>query len=210
MIRAVLYDFDGTLADSFAAITASTNHVRQLHQLPAISESIVRQYVGLGLPFLMEELVPGFPTEQTVAEYREHHAAIMQSGTKLLPGVMDTIQEVHRRGFKQGICSNKRVEFTRQLAAELGLTPYCPEVLGPEDVGVPKPDPAMLLEAVRRLEVAVHEAVYIGDMSIDVETAKAAGMPVWIVPGGASGRHSAEAAGPDRMLKEFREILDLI
>ena len=210
MTRAVLYDFDGTLADSFGAITASTNHVRQLHGLPALSEESVREYVGLGLANLMENLVPGANVEQTVDQYRAHHGGVLYSGTKLLPGVLDTLQEVRRRGIAQGVCSNKRVDFTKQLVQLFDLSQYFTEVLGPEDVGVAKPNPAMLLEAVRRLNVSVDETVYIGDMSVDVETAKAAKMRVWIVPGGASGQHSAESAGPDRMLKSFTEILDLI
>jgi len=65
--RAVLFDFDGTLADSFAAITASTNHVRQSYGMPPLPESLVRQYVGYGLPNLMETLVPGTLTDEAVA-----------------------------------------------------------------------------------------------------------------------------------------------
>lgn len=210
MIRAVLYDFDGTLADSFGAITASTNHVRQLHGFPSLGEEVVRQYVGLGLPNLMQSLLPGVDVEQAVQQYRDHHGGVLHSGTKLMPGVLHTLQELHGRGYLQAVCSNKRVEFSRQLVRDFALDRYCAEVLGPEDVGHPKPHPAMLLEAVRRLGVSVDQAVYIGDMSIDVETAKAAQMRVWIVPGGATGQHSAESAGPDRMLKSFTEILELV
>jgi phosphoglycolate phosphatase len=210
MIRAVLYDFDGTLADSFGAITASTNHVRQLHGFPILTEETVREYVGLGLPNLMQTLVPGVDIEQAVQEYRAHHGSVLQTGTKLLPGVLHTLQTLHQRGIPQAVCSNKRVEFTKQLVREMDLSQYFCEVIGPEDVGHPKPHPAMLLEAVNRLKISVSEAVYIGDMSIDVETAKAAKMQVWIVPDGAKGQYSAEAAGPDRMLKTFTEILDLV
>jgi phosphoglycolate phosphatase len=209
-VRAALFDFDGTLADSFAAITASTNHVRTRYGLPPVPEATVREYVGLGLANLMEELVPTAPTAEAVAAYREHHPTVMLTHTTLFPGVADTLAVLRRRGLRTAVCSNKAVHFTKQLVAALGLADVFDEVLGPEDVGRPKPDPAMLLEAVRRLGVAKDEAVYVGDMAVDVHTAKAAGIAVWLVPGGAAGRESPTAAGPDRVLGTFADLAGLL
>ena len=210
-IRAALFDFDGTLADSFAAITASTNHVRAAYGLPDLPESAVRESVGLGLPVLLEQLVPNAPTDEAVARYRSHHATVMNSLTRLMPGVAETIPELHRRGLRLAVCSNKRVEFTRELVSALGLGPYFTVVLGPDDVGGrAKPDPAMLLEGLTRLGGSAASAVYVGDMAVDVHTAKAAGIAVWLVPGGATGQESATAAGPDRVLTGFAELLELL
>ncbi len=210
-VRAVLFDFDGTLADSFGAITSSLNHVRESYGLPPLPERVVREYVGYGLPQFMRDLVPQAPTDEAVARYRAHHPTVMLTGTKLLPGVTDTLAVLHRRGYRLAVCSNKRAEFTRQLVAGLGLAPEFGAVLGPDDVeGRPKPDPAMLLEALRRLEVSVKEAVYVGDMAVDVHAGRAAGLPVWLVLGGATGHESAAAAGPDRVLKSFAELSELL
>src|SRR5438270_541435 len=115
MPKAALFDFDGTLADSFEAITASTNHVRAAYGLPPLAEDVVRGYVGYGLPHLMRELVPPADPAAAVALYREHHRTVMVSGTRLMPGVARTVPELARRGFRLAVCSNKRVEFTRQL-----------------------------------------------------------------------------------------------
>lgn len=210
-IRAALFDFDGTLADSFAAITASTNHVRQSCGLAALAESEVRRYVGFGLPHLMSELVPPLDPNEAVRRYREHHEGIAETLTTLMPGVAATIPELHRRGYVLAVCSNKALRFTKQLVNAFGYGTVMREVLGPEDVaGRAKPDPAMVIECLRRLGLPRKEAVYVGDMSIDVHTAKAAGMPCWLVPGGAAGMDSAEAAGPDRVLTGFAELLDLL
>ena len=152
MIRAALFDFDGTLADSFAAITSSTNHVREHFGLPALSESDIRSHVGHGLAHLMSVMVPNAPTAEAIALYRAHHETVMFALTRPMPGVEQTIPELARRGYRLGVCSNKRVEFTRRLVESLGLGPQITVVLGPEDVGDrPKPDPLMLLEGVRRL-----------------------------------------------------------
>jgi len=210
-MKAALFDFDGTLADSFAAITSSTNYVRTSYGLPPLPEAVVRGHVGLGLSHLMRNLVPGAPTDEAVARYRTHHQRVMFAETKLMPGVADTVPELARRGYRLGVCSNKRVEFTRQLVEALGLGPHFACVLGPEDAdGRPKPDPSMLLEGLRRLGVSPAEAVYVGDMDVDVQTGKAAGVPVWLVPGGATGVEAAAATGADRVLKDFAELLDLL
>lgn len=210
-LRAALFDFDGTLADSFAAITASTNHVRASYGLPELSAAAVREYVGFGLPHLMEQLVPGADPAEAVARYREHHPAVMFSGTTLMPGVAETIPILHQRGLRLGVCSNKQVHFTKTLIESFGFANAMPVVLGPEDVGGrAKPDPAMLVEGMSRLGIAKEDCVYVGDMAIDVHTARAVGMAVWLVPGGAVGQESAEAAGPDRILTGFSELLDLL
>ncbi|HYH64359.1 MAG TPA: HAD-IA family hydrolase [Urbifossiella sp.] len=206
-----LFDFDGTLADSFAAITRSTNFTRDRFGLPPLPETVVREYVGYGLPNLMEELVPTANPAAAVAVYREHHAGIARAETKLIPGVADTVPELARRGLRLAVCSNKSVSFTRELVAALGLAEHFVAVLGPEDVGGrAKPDPAMLQEGMTRTGGTVGTTVYVGDMAIDVHVARAAGVPVWLVPGGAEGKESPAAAGPDRILTGFAELLDLL
>ena len=213
MIRAALFDFDGTLADSFAAITSSTNHVRAGYGLPALPEAEVRKFVGYGLAHLMADLVPGAPVDEAVSRYREHHARVMIAETRLMPGVAETIPELARRGIRMGVCSNKRVEFTRQLVAALGLHDYFVCVLGPDDVDQrAKPDPAMLLEGLTRLKVSADETVYVGDMIVDVQTAKAANVPVWLVlPDGSEFTQFDEGdVKPDCVLGSFAELLGLL
>ena len=208
---AALFDFDGTLADSFTAITTSTNYVRQSYGLPPLPEGVVREYVGYGLPNLMQELVPVADTAEAVAVYREHHMGVARAGTKLVPGVRETIPELARRGVRLAVCSNKSVAFTRDLVAALGIAEFFVAVLGPEDVGGrAKPDPAMLHEGLARAGATAATAVYVGDMAIDVHVARAAGLPVWLVPGGATGKEAPAAAGPDRMLTGFAELLELL
>jgi 2-phosphoglycolate phosphatase len=209
--RAVLFDFDGTLADSFAAITASTNSVRASYGLPPLSESVVREYVGYGLPHLIEKLVPGAALAEAVDRYREHHPSVMRAGTRLMPGVAETLANLHRRNYRMGVCSNKHVSFTKELIDSFGFVNVMQAVLGPEDVGGrAKPDPAMLLLAMDQMGVNRGEAVYVGDMAIDVHTGQAAGVAVWLVRGGAVGQESAETAGPDRVLNRFSDLLDLL
>lgn len=208
-LRAVLFDFDGTLADSYGAITASVNHVRSCRELPPLPESEVRRYVGRGLEHLLQDLVPGTDVVEDAARYRAHHPSVLRSGTTLLPGVADVLPALKRLGLRLGVCSNKPSRFTRELVRILNLEVF-DVVLGPEDVPRLKPAPDMLEEAMRRLEVSAAEALYVGDMVIDIQTARAANVPVWVVPTGSEERDALEAARPDRILQIMSELLDSI
>ncbi len=209
-VRAVLFDFDGTLGDSYPAITASVNHVRAMHGLPPLPEAEVRRHVGRAPPYLLEHTVPAGDVNTNFAAYRAHHPSVLHGGTRLLPGAADALRALHGRGLKLGVCSNKPVAFTRELLSYLGVAPYLDVVLGPEDVARPKPAPDMLLAALPRLGVAAGEALYVGDMTVDVETARAAGVRVWIVPTGSDTPEAIAAAHPDRTLHELSELPALL
>jgi phosphoglycolate phosphatase len=204
--RAVLFDFDGTLADSYPAITASVNAVRAGHGLPPLPEDEVRRHVGRGPAYLLEHTVPGGDNAADVARYRAHHPSVMREGTRLLPGVADTLRALHKAGFRLGVVSNKPVAFTRELLDVFGVANCFGTVLGPEDVPRPKPAPDMLQTGLQRLHVTPAEALYVGDMTVDIQTARAAGVRVWVVPTGSDTRAALEAGHPDRLLGTFADL----
>jgi phosphoglycolate phosphatase len=209
-IRAALFDFDGTLADSYRAITASVNHVRAHYNLAPLTPEEVRPHIGRGLPHLLKHCMPGADPALAQKLYREHHPSVLESGTALLPGALDTLRKIHQRGLKIAICSNKPVPYTRTLVQVLGLIDFVDEVIGPESVARPKPAPDMIREALNRLGLSTGEAIYIGDMTVDIQTARAAGVPVWVVPTGSDTRETLEAASPDRLLDHLVSVLDLL
>ncbi len=208
--RAVLFDFDGTLADSYPAITASVNHVRAEHGLPPLPEDEVRRHVGRGPAYLLERTVPGSNIAQDIAVYRAHHPSVMRAGTRLLPGVAAMLTTLKQRGLRLAVCSNKPRHFTRDLLDYLGVLADFVAVLGPEDVPRPKPAPDMLLAGLQRLNITSAEALYVGDMTVDIETARAAGVTVWIVPTGSDDRATLEAARPDCILNSLVDIVELL
>jgi phosphoglycolate phosphatase len=210
LFRAVLFDFDGTLVDSFAAITASVNHVRSHNGLPPMSEAAVKKLVGRGLPQLIADVVPDGDHKANVALYYSHHPTVMFGQTRLLPGAMAAIAALRAAGIKLGVCSNKPVAITRKLIEALQITAYFDAALGPEDSGIPKPDPAMLLLALKMMGVQPGEALYVGDMAIDVETARNARVAVWVLPTGSGDRESLIRARPDRILESLTELAPAI
>jgi phosphoglycolate phosphatase len=209
-LRAVLFDFDGTLANSYPGITASVNHVRAAHGLPPLEESQVQPFVGWGPARLLEATVPGGDVIADVARYRAHHPSVMRTGTQLFPGVPETLAALKQKGLRLAICSNKPVAFTRELLDFFGLSSRIDVVLGPEEVARPKPAPDMLQAALARLKVSHSEALYVGDMVVDIETARSAGVAVWVVPTGSDEHATLAAAHPDRIVSELRELPALV
>jgi phosphoglycolate phosphatase len=209
-LRAVLFDLDGTLIDSFPAITASVNHVRAGHGLPPLSEPEVRRHVGRGAAHLLTKTVLGGDLRADIAAYKAHHPSVLREGTRLLPGAAEALRALHQRGLKLGVCSNKPVAFTRDLAAILGVADCLDLLLGPEDVVRPKPAPDMLLTALQRLRLAPAVVLYVGDMVVDIEAARAAGVRVWVVATGSEEAATLDRAGPDRRLRDLFELRDLL
>jgi 2-phosphoglycolate phosphatase len=204
--RAVLFDFDGTLGDSYPAITASVNHVRALHHLPPITVAEVLPHVGRGPASLMQATVGTGDVEANVVAYKAHHPSVMREGTRLMPGVAEALPALRRLGARLGVCSNKPVAFTRQLLTWLGVAEHFDLVLGPEDVAFPKPAPDMLLAALNCLHFAPTEVLYVGDMVVDIQTARAAGVAVWVVATGSDRPETLAQAQPDALLRSLAEL----
>jgi phosphoglycolate phosphatase len=205
-LRAVVFDFDGTLADSYAAIAASVNHVRQHHGLAPLPVDHVQRFVGRGPVYLLEHAVGSGKVEMDLALYKAHHPTVMRSHTHLLPGAAEALAAIGKTGRLAGVCSNKPRNFTTELLAVLGIAPYVKAVVGPEDTAHPKPSPDMLLLALERLGVQASEALYVGDMEVDIQTARAAGVSVWVVPTGSDTLAVLQQAHPDRLLRDLTEL----
>jgi len=202
---AVLFDLDGTLIDSFAAIAASVNHVRQRRGLCSLPEAEVSKHVGRGAIRLLQDVVPTGDLQENLAWYHQHHPTVLRTLTRLLPGAAETLEQLDAVGKKLGICSNKPVNFSRELVEHLGIARYLDAVLGPEDVARPKPAPDMLHEAMRRLGSQPANTLYVGDMTIDIETARAAGVPIWVIATGI--QPAVELQGADRLLTRLEELV---
>jgi HAD superfamily hydrolase (TIGR01509 family) len=127
--------------------------------------------------------------------------------TRLLPGAASLLARLRRAGKKVGLCSNKPRLFSQQLLQHLGVAASFDVVLGPEDVPRPKPAPDMLQAAIERLELPRDKVLYVGDMTVDVQTARAAGVCVWAVATGSDDRRVLEEAKPDRLLDDLEELV---
>jgi len=156
-VRALVFDLDGTLVDSYPAITASLNHARARFELAALPADFVRRRVGRGLEALIEEFVGPDRVEEGVGLFREHYAEVFETGTTVLPGVGETVVELRRRGYRLAVASNKPARFGRPILRAVGLEEHFDTIQGPDLAGTTKPDPRMIRACLAGLSARADE-----------------------------------------------------
>jgi len=210
-VRAIVFDLDGTLIDSYEAITESLNYALALAGKPPRSLPEVRRMVGLGLETLIERAMGGPDrVQEGVLNFRRHYDHICVEKTILLPEVADTLAELDRRGYLMSVATNKPSYFAWRLLEGLRVRRHIVTVLGPDVVEHRKPHPEMVLRAIAKMGVTAAETLYVGDMEVDIETSRAAGVPVIALPTGSRGPKELEAAKPDLLVRSFRDLLPLL
>jgi phosphoglycolate phosphatase len=205
-IRSLIFDLDGTLVDSYAAIRTALNAALAPHGIAARSLDEVRRAVGHGLEELLARYLPGEHVPGAVPRFRTAYREVVLRETFALPGAVETLSGLHRRGFGLSVASNKPVDFSREILEHLALAPFLRSIRGPEADVPPKPHPAMLTACVRDLAAAPDSCVYVGDMALDVESAARAGLGVLLVPTGSSSREALAATGAP-VLSSLRDLL---
>ncbi|HKB08907.1 MAG TPA: HAD-IA family hydrolase [Candidatus Polarisedimenticolia bacterium] len=207
MIRGIIFDFDGTLIDSYEAIAESLNHVRTSFSLPAIPAEEIRPMVGHGLEKLIAKAVGSERVDEGIRLFRQSYASLCERKTSILPQVKETLDALDRRGYQMAIATNKPSYFARDILRALEIDHLFVEVLGPNDVERPKPDPEMIEIIIMRIGLSPEEIVYVGDMPLDVEVGRRAGVAVYAVPTGSASRDALLEARPDRLLHRFSDLL---
>ena len=210
LIRGLIFDFDGTLIDSYDAITESLNRVRASFSLPDYEPAAVKTMVGHGLEHLIEKAIGPDRIEEGVKLFRQSYSTLCEKKTTILPQVKETLEELDRRGYRMAIATNKPSYFARDILKALEMEHLFSEVLGPNDVERPKPDPEMLEIIMMRIGLAPDEVAYVGDMLLDIEVGRRAGVAVYAIPTGSASREALLNGRPDRLLHRFSELLAIL
>lgn len=211
-MRAVLFDFDGTLADTAPDLAAALNRMREKRGLAPLAPATVRPYASMGARGLLRigfGMAPEHPDYLAMRdEFLDRYAEAICAETRLFPGMEDVLATLERRAIAWGIVTNKAARFTERIVPELGVTPAC--VVCGDSTPHLKPHPAPLLLAAERLKLEPAECLYVGDDLRDVQAARAAGMrsaaAEW-------GYHGTETGGPrawnaDLLLSHPQELLE--
>jgi pyrophosphatase PpaX len=207
----VLFDLDGTLIDSGPIIVASMKHATRTVLGIEVDEARLRAAIGgPGLVSQMRELDPARAGE-LVDAYRAHNEPLHDE-LEAFGGMLDVMPRLRRRGHRLGIVTAKR-HATVELAFDRfpELRELAEVLIGFEDTDRHKPEPDPLLAALARLGAEPQQSAYVGDSPFDVRAANAGGL--FSVAVGWGGIHSAESlreAGPDILVDDPRELLDVL
>ncbi|HEX9984706.1 MAG TPA: HAD-IA family hydrolase [Thermoanaerobaculia bacterium] len=209
--RAVLFDLDGTLVDSYAALAEAVNYARREHGLVDLSTTRIRDFVGDGLETLLQRAFAGDDVPSTVQKaFEQRYDEICCVESKVLADVEATLQTLSQLGVTMAVCTNKPTYFSRKILDFLGLGRHFRAVVGPDLAGARKPD-------ARHVERTIDEAgcrgatvLFVGDMPIDVRAARNSGIDVAVVASGSATAEELHESGPDHFLERFADLLTIV
>ena len=203
--QTILFDLDGTLADTIPLIVASYQHAFREVRGEEIDEVRARAWIGRPLlgALLEEDPERGHELDRT---YREWNLANTSRLIQRYAGVPEMLSALTAAGADVHVVTSKRRDTARLALAAVGID-HLVDVLGAlEDTTRHKPEPDPLLEAARRLGIDPTSAVYVGDATVDVLAATAAGMAAVAVTWGAGERDALEATGPEAVVDTVAEL----
>jgi phosphoglycolate phosphatase len=209
--RAVLFDLDGTLVDSYTALTEAVNHARRTHGLHELSSVRIREFVGDGVERLLQRAFERADIPHSViTAFENRYDEVCCAESKVLADVDATLDKLHELGVAMAVCTNKPTVFSKKILDFLGLSHYFAAIVGPDVAGARKPDRQHLDVTLKAVGCAREEALFVGDMPIDVRAARNSGVDVAVVATGSSSREQLNASQPDHFLERFGDLLKIV
>lgn len=213
MLKLLIFDLDGTLADTSQDITNALNYALGPFGVRTYSVDETKAMVGSGISKLIESLIPGRVTDKdssasakAVSRFIEYYDKHLTDYTSLYPHVKETIARLG--AYRKAVLSNKREVYSKRLLEAIGILDYFDLVWGSDSVREKKPSPVPILDLMEAFGTARHETVMIGDSNFDVEASKAAGIRIIAVTYGF--RRRALLEGADILIDKFDALPDAL
>jgi phosphoglycolate phosphatase len=210
----IVYDLDGTLADTAEDLMATLNWLLVREGLAPMPVENAGSLVGAGARGLIKRgfAASGRPlgpqaVETLFADYLSYYNAHIVDRSRLYPGVDKALAAFARMGWVQAVCTNKIESSAKLLITKLGIANRFAFICGQDTFGVGKPDPKPLLMTIAACGGAKERAIMVGDSGADISTARAAGLPAIAVDYGYTDAPIAEL-GPDRVISHFDELAE--
>jgi len=210
-IDLLLFDFDGTLADSIPPAVAAIQAMLKELGLPSKTKEEINRHVGFGeIPLISGAIGSKDPgrLKKAMEAYSNHYIREGIRTIPLYPHVTEML-EIFKNKTK-AIVSNKKDEFIRIILDRHKLTSFFDEILGGDTAPCLKPDPGTLLKLLEKYKVTPERALFIGDMVVDVETGKNAKTHTCAVTYGFDNKEKLEKAGPDFLIDDILKLKELI
>lgn len=209
-IKLIIFDLDGTLIDAYPAITKSFNYVMAEFGYKPQNSSVIRKAVGWGDKSLLKPFVTIRDLNKALYVYRRHHAVSLVKYSSVFPKVYLLMSYLKDKGYKLAVASNRPTRFSWILLRHLKLKKYFDYVLCADKLRSGKPNPEIINKIMRRFKVIPFETMYVGDMPIDAQTGRRAGVKTIIVTSGSSTKKEIEAEKPGIILKNAVDLLKIL
>jgi pyrophosphatase PpaX len=209
-IECVLFDLDGTIVDTNELILNSFLYALQRNNLPLLSREEMIPHMGTTLQHQMR-VFSGLEDvsilEQAYRSYNyEHHDVLIRS----FPHVNETMEELARQGIRMGIVTTKIRPTTLKALEMFDLLKYMDTIVTVNDVTEPKPHPEPVLTALQNLNADPERTLMVGDSTVDIQSAKAAGVRAVAVAWSLKGEETLSKYDPDYIIHDMKEICELV
>lgn len=205
----VLFDFDGTLADTIPLIVASFRHTVATVLGEEVTETEARSWIGHTLIDTFDRRYPE-RADELVAAYREWNLAHHDELIRPVEGIPEVLDALVAAGSRLGVVSSKSVHTVRRGLDAVGLRHDFAVLVGLESTARHKPHPDPLLHAAQALGAGPQDCVYVGDAVVDIRAAEAAGMHRVGVTWGAGTVADLHAAGAPAVVDTAGDLLDML
>ena len=211
--RAILFDLDGTLADTAPDLAAAVNHLRMVRGMEPTPYSILRPTASagargmIGAAFGLTPADEGYETLRL--EWFDRYQSAMAVHSSLFDGVPELIEGLNAAGIAWGVVTNKPARFTDPLIPQIGLA-HAGCVVSGDTTPHSKPHPAPLFEGAHRLGIAPEQCWYVGDDLRDIEAGRAAGMVTVACAWGYCGAEEPLSWGADYLVATPYDLLQAI
>jgi len=213
--HAILFDLDGTLADTALDLGGALNRLLAEEGRPPVADELIRPIASHGarglveLGFQMKRDEPGFDALRV--RFLDHYEHCFNERTVLFNDINTLVEAIAARGLAWGIITNKPMRFTDRLVPTLGFTVEPGVVVSGDTVGVPKPDPRPMHYACERLGVDPAHCWYVGDAERDIAAGRAVGMTTVLADYGyIADTDHPEQWGADHRINAPLELLALL
>ena len=212
MIKNLIFDFDGTLADTTEGIILTTQETLRQMGLPVVSAEHFRPVIGLSLRdcFKYGTETPEERLDEAAEVYRRIFDGIAVPRTVLYEGVPETLEALRGRGLRLAIATSRTGVTLRMLLDVLGIRDYFCELAATDEVTHPKPAPDLALLLMERLGARPEETVVIGDTVFDLQMGRAAGCRTVGVTWGNQDRVRIATASPDWIADRFPDLAEIL
>ncbi len=219
-IDLAMFDLDGTLVATAGEIGDAVNDTLVRFELPAVSQVQVERWIGHGTrELLIQALASAGKTGVDVvrassalpliaAEFDRHYQRRCGTSSQLYPQVRETLTALREQGVKLAVVTNKESRYTATVLDAHQLAPLFDRIVNGDTLSTKKPDPAGIQSCLSLFQVAPERALFVGDSSIDVATARNAGVRVWALPYGYNMGEPITACAPDRVISDLSSLLN--
>lgn len=210
MIKLIIFDLDGTLVNAYRAVEISLNLSLKKFGYSPVNLDMVRRSVGWGDRNLIKKFVKEKEVERILKFYRRHHKTSLLKYSRVIPGAKKALSIFKKRGYKLAIVSNRPRRFTDILLRHLRLRAYFDAVACGRNKLDLKPHPTLLRRVMKNVAVSPKEVFYVGDMVIDIQAGRKAGVKTIAVSGGSSYRRELMRKEPFKLIGSIRDLLKII